>query len=39
MYNKIGERYGIKACGNDKVGMLVSDSGQCGDGKVSRASK
>ncbi|KAJ7330891.1 hypothetical protein DFH08DRAFT_940181 [Mycena albidolilacea] len=39
MYSKMGERYGIEACGNVKVGMMVSDNGQRDDGKDSGASK
>ncbi|KAJ7342825.1 hypothetical protein DFH08DRAFT_938184 [Mycena albidolilacea] len=39
MYNKMGDRYGIEACGNVKVGMMVSDNGQRDDGKDSGASK
>ncbi|KAJ7312360.1 hypothetical protein DFH08DRAFT_822102 [Mycena albidolilacea] len=39
IYDKMGGRYGIEACANDKVGMMVSDNGQCDDGEDSRASK
>jgi hypothetical protein len=39
MYNKTGERYGIEACGNAKVGMMLSDNGQRDDGEDRGGSK
>ncbi|KAJ7358624.1 hypothetical protein DFH08DRAFT_802435 [Mycena albidolilacea] len=39
MYDKMGERSGIEACGNDKLGMMVSDNRQRNDSEDSRASK
>jgi hypothetical protein len=37
MYNKMSQKYVIEACGNDKVGMMLSDNGQRDNGEDSRA--